>query len=508
MAAERMTPVAGERAAPSASALLESLRGFGYSLASAIADIVDNSISAGASNISVHCQWAGPNSWIRVLDDGNGMSLDELVAAMTPGTVGPLGVRAETDLGRFGLGLKTASFSQCRKVSVATRTDGSKDLAIRAWDLDLVAETEDWLLRTDVADDTAGIIAPLSTMPRGTAVVWQCMDRVVGDEPESNNAAEERFYIAVDEVKEQLAMVFHRLLSGDPGVRLFLNGEDERHRVRPWDPFLSNHSATQRTPLEQITFRGQKVTLQGFVLPHRDRLSEREYELAGGPAGWSAQQGFYVHRNHRLLVSGGWLGLGDSRAWTREEQYKLARISVEFPNALDPDWRLDVKKSVAYPPQEIRSRMAELASAVRDLSRRVYAWRGVLAGDTESPIGVRPWIVTEDAQGPRYRISRVHPLVTQALSQTEDAGTLEALLQLVELTVPIQRIWLDAAEAMAQSERQPTTLPALQDVIPVARQLLAAMRDGQGMDADQARKTILSSEPFRFFPELSAYLEG
>ena len=125
-------------APPKASAMMEALRGLGYSTATALADIVDNSISAGASEVRLHFDWDGYDSRISILDNGRGMSDSELEAAMTLGTINPLDKRAHTDLGRFGLGLKTASFSQCRSLTVASKREGGPLVCLR-WDLDAIA---------------------------------------------------------------------------------------------------------------------------------------------------------------------------------------------------------------------------------------------------------------------------------------------------------------------------------------------------------------------------------
>ena len=105
-------------AIPEASSMIETFRAIGYSIEAAVADIIDNSISARAKNIWINFEWEGSETWLAVKDDGSGMNNDELVQAMRPDSKNPLDDRSTKDLGRFGLGLKTASFSQCRLLSV------------------------------------------------------------------------------------------------------------------------------------------------------------------------------------------------------------------------------------------------------------------------------------------------------------------------------------------------------------------------------------------------------
>jgi hypothetical protein len=485
------------------------MRGVGYSLETAIADLIDNSITAGARNVWIDFRWLGRASSMLLLDDGLGMSEQKLVDAMRPGTEGPLGERSERDLGRFGLGLKTASLSQCRRFTVATKRGGDAAEVVRSWDLDFVSAIDEWRLRLDISEAAAHAFKALSHQQQGTAVFWEALDRVVGTEDPTNPLAEEHFLRRLDSVKRHLSMTFHRYLEGaGSSLRIFVNGTEDRHRVHPWDPFLTRHPATESTPIERLFHDGHRMTLQGFVLPHRDQLTEREYEDAGGPSGWSSQQGFYVYRNQRLLVAGGWLGLGETRAWTQEEHFKLARLSIEFPNNLDAAWHIDIKKSHASPPRSIRARVVELAKSVRDTSRRVYSHRGRLpTRGASAKVAVRPWEVREGTRNPKYVISRSHPLVAKALAIPGAEEDVEALLRLTELTVPIQRIWLDSLESGDKPVAE-TDLPPLEDVVALAQTLSKSLCSAYGMDAEAARRAVLGQWPFSEYPPLRSLLEG
>lgn len=502
-------PQVGEPVTPRASALMESMRGVGYSLETAIADLIDNSIAAGARNVWINFQWLGRASTMLMLDDGIGMSEQTLVDAMRPGTTSPLAKRSERDLGRFGLGLKTASFSQCRRFTVATKREGDSAHATRCWDLDFVSAIDEWRLRLDMSEEAGRAFDALSVRRHGTAVFWEELDRLVGTDDRANPVAEEHFLRRLDFVKRHLAMTFHRYLEGTANtLRIFINGVEERHRVRPWDPFLTHHSSTESTPVEKLPHLGEAMLLQGFVLPHRDQLTEREYDEAAGPAGWNSQQGFYVYRNKRLLVGGGWLGLGEGRAWTQEEHYKLARLSIEFTNRLDADWHIDIKKSHASPPRAIRERVVDLARSVRATSRRVYSHRGRLpSSGASSHVAVRPWGVREGTRNPRYIISRGHSLVAKVLAIPGAAEDIESLLRLIELTVPIQRIWLDSVESGDKPVAE-ADLPPLEEVVPLVKTLRDSLCTAYGMDADAARNAVLGQWPFSEYPQLHSLLGG
>jgi hypothetical protein len=452
-----MTPIArrapGNRqlgyddVAPDASAMIESMRAYGYTLPAALADIIDNSIAAGASNVDVRIHWAGYDSWIAVTDDGGGMSEEELRDAMRLGSRSPLEDREPEDLGRFGLGLKTASLSQCRRLTVVTR-GSQRDVATRRWDLDHLARPDvtGWQLLRTAAEGSEERASLPATLPSGTRVLWERLDRLTGeDRDEDIESLQRHFMEMIERVEAHLSMVFHRFIS-KRRLRLRLNDRE----VRPWDPFLETHPATQCTPEEPIRIAGHvdPILIRGFILPHRDHLTADEHAAASGPAGWNAQQGFYLYRGERLIVAGSWLGLGAGRPWTQEEHYKLARIRIDIPNSMDHLWHLDVKKSSASPPPGLRERLKGMATTVRSDARSVFAHRGKYGKRAVKTEVTRPWKVVRTAASTSYRIDRGHPIVAALIASLPgEAGTLlETTLRIVEETVPVEQIWLDTAD--------------------------------------------------------------
>lgn len=480
--------------------MMEALRGLGYSTAAAIADVVDNSVSAGASEAHLHFDWAGADSRISILDDGRGMNDAELEAAMTLGTVNPLDVRAPTDLGRFGMGLKTASFSQCRRLTVASRRAGEGMVCLR-WDLDAIAADPGggWLMFEGPAPGSERFLEPLARLRSGTLVLWERMDRVVTPGSDLDHFAD-----LADDVESRLAMIFHRLIAGPgPDFRLFINDR----QVASWDPFMTGHPAKPwESPIARMLTPSGTVEAQCHVLPHKDRLSEEDFVRAGGPEGWTSQQGFYVYRNRRLLLAGGWLGLGRGRPWNREESHRLARIRVDIPNSADADWKIDVKKSTARPPVYARSWLTGLAENTRERARKVFAFRGA---PTLGPVGAaieQAWRVERLRSGVRYRIDECHPAVAAVIEACGDRkGLVRAMLRVVEETVPVQRIWLDTAEnkdtPRTGFEGEPN-----EAVMEVARTLFQDLIDRKGLSAEEARKSLLRTEPFQKYSALIASL--
>lgn len=488
-------------APPRASAMLESLRGLGYSTAAALADIIDNSISAGATTVDIQFNWKGNSSNIYILDNGTGMSDGELESALTLGDKNPLDARSAHDLGRFGMGLKTASFSQCKRLTVASKKDGL--VSCLRWDLDMLTANPDmgWVLIEGPAADSEDLPAKLTSLDHGTIVIWEVLDRIVTE----GFTVDDFLRLMEENVERHLAMVFHRLLEGNhPRLRLNLNGR----KIEPWDPFLSGHPAKPWTsPAQRHRTSCGDIEVQCHVLPHRDRLTDREYEINGGPAGWNAQQGFYVYRNQRLLVAGGWLGLGQPRAWNREEPHRLARIRLDIPNTADADWKIDVKKSVARPPVALRSWLTSMATDTRERARRVFAYRGSPTTTTTGAPIEQAWKVDRTSKGIRYRIDESHPSIAAVLdaAPANQRDLILSMLRVIEETVPVQKIWLDTAE---QKETPVTSFASSSDaaVIGVMTTLFKDMIVRKGMTVEDARARLSCTDPFQNFPHLIAQL--
>lgn len=481
--------------------MLEALRGLGYSTAAALADVIDNSVSAGASVVHVKFDWDGERSRISILDNGRGMDDTELEIAMTLGAKNPLDEREPSDLGRFGMGLKTASFSQCRCLTVASRKMSGSVSCLR-WDLDAIAASpgDGWRMFEGPAYGSEAFVEPAEALCSGTMVLWERLDRIVTPGYDLDHFAD-----LIDDVEIRLAMVFHRLLEGpNPVFRLFINDK----LVSPWDPFMTGHPAKPwHSPVAQILTPSSLVEAQCHVLPHKDRLSEEEYLKAGGPEGWTSQQGFYVYRNQRLLLAGGWLGLGQGRAWNREEPQRLARIRLDIPNTADATWKIDVKKSTARPPVAVRPWLTKLAEDTRERARRVFAFRGTpMPGPGGLKVEQQAWRVERLKGGVRYRIDEGHPAVAAVIESVGGkADLVRAMLRVVEETVPVQRIWLDTAESKeiprTGFEGEPNTA-----VIEVASVLFNDLIERKGLSVEEARKSMLRTEPFQNYPTLVAKL--
>lgn len=471
--------------------MIQSLRAFGYDLPTAIADLIDNSISAGAKNVWLDLHWNGSASCITITDDGSGMSEGGLINAMRPGNRSPLEVRDAEDLGRFGLGLKTASFSQCRRLTVGSKLPGGH-VSARCWDLDYVTRTGQWRLLRAGSAEASRWLAALNGRDSGTAVVWEDMDRLVAGTDVNSESDQTLFLARADEVKQHVAMVFHRFLEAPRALRIHINGSI----VGPWDPFLSREPATQLLADESIALFGSRLHILPYVLPHHSKTSADIYSRAAGPRGWNAQQGFYVYRNKRLLAAGDWLALGLHRA----EHYKLARILLDIPNSMDAEWEIDVKKSRASPPPSIRHKLKTLANLTRAAASGIYRHRGsrVARNPAEQ---VLLWERRVQHGQISYGINRDHPLVKAALGGVpEEARRVKALLSIIEESVPVPTIIMDGAEA-PEALAKPFSLSPPAALQAALEQTYGALRSA-GFNDGQTKIRLLNTEPFDQFPEV------
>ncbi|KWC08204.1 ATP-binding protein [Burkholderia ubonensis] len=418
---------------PSAACLSASMRDLGYSLEAAIADLIDNSISAGADAIEIICDLSEARPVVAILDNGQGMTGSELLHAMRHGTANPRQQRSPRDLGRFGLGLKTASFSQCRSLTVATARDGVRCGA--EWDLDRIDSADDWIL--SILDDE-----DLDTLPyvdrigvHGTVVLWRELDRLV--EGEDGDRRDEIVIEKLDALGRHLSLVFHRFLAGDvkgyPRIAIAVNG----HAIAAFDPFCRKNPATQVLPEEVVRIGEAEVRLQPYVLPHHSRLSTREYDFYQSRSDFISNQGAYIYRNGRLMAWGDWF-----RLVPKGEATKLARVQIDFPNSLDEDWTIDIKKSRARPPNAVRERLRQIIAKITARSVTVHRGRGQkLFQESDAPL----WERYADHGGIRFAINGQHPLIVSLSTklQPADAISLRILLDSIAASLPVEMIYSD-----------------------------------------------------------------
>ena len=465
---------------PYAPTLIESTRAIGYSLEAAVADIIDNSIAAAAQNVDIFF-FPIDGAYIAILDDGCGMNCEEINSAMQYGSKNPLAVRDAKDLGRFGLGLKTASLSQCRVLTVVSKQ--GEHIEARRWDIDHVTNSGTWSLLILENDDCAQIphMTDLLKCSSGTLIVWQNLDRLKIGEIKF----EESLGRKIDAVREHLALVYHRYLVGEAGLlklTIRINGA----KVRARDPFLSKKSV-QAMDDEAIIVHGEKIIVRPYILPHLSKLSAEEVNELGGKEGLRRQQGFYIYRNKRLLVWGTWF-----RMMRQGEMSELARIRVDIPNALDDLWTLDIKKSSAVPPAEVRANLRSIIDKMAEKSKRTWTYRG--KRETSDDIS-HVWNRLKTRHGGYiYEINRDYPLIAEIVeAHPEIKAKLSMIFSQIESGIPLNALYLDLTN---DEKIENDNDFQISEIFKMVRQILKTTDTSQH---EAMIETLIGSEPFNEF---------
>jgi hypothetical protein len=409
---------------PSARRLTQSLRDIGYDFVSAVADIVDNSVSARARQVDIELRFAGEDSNVVIADDGVGMAEHELTEALRFGSRREYNV---DDLGRYGLGLKTASLSQCRRVTVITRTAPSRlRIRMRTLDLDHVHANDRWEILDGPPDHRAAwagqVLASLGRGP-GTVVVWDRLDRALPGKNPSGGWGRRRLEALGIRLHDHLGMVFHRFIEGsvlgrEPLV-ITVNGT----KVRAWNPFAVGEEHRVELPVRRFeVWAGDthgEVEFQPYVLPAKSLFSSpAEFDRLSGSRKWNRQQGLYIYRADRLIQSGGWSGIRGI-----DEHTKLGRAAVQFSPVLDELFQINVAKMRVTLPPEVRTL---LEPEVMSLCKRAEL---MYRRETRETRGAKPFDPVSDAPTSGQDISRVGSALLAAAVATDTADALLAIIE-------------------------------------------------------------------------------
>jgi hypothetical protein len=468
---------------PSASSLAAAMRDIGYSLETAVADLVDNSISAKATKVDIICNLRDESPSLVVIDNGNGMSSAELHLAMRHGAGHPSDARHKDDLGRFGLGLKTASFSQCRRLAVITRQAGK--LSGAEWDLDLIDKKNEWLLLILDEAEASGQPYANHLADHGTAVIWRNLDRLFEDE--RGDRRHEIVNEKLDALERHLALVFHRFMAGEIKGRKKLAITVNGHPVAQFDPFCRKNPATQTLPEEVVRVGQSEVHIQPYILPHHSRLTADEYDFYQNRSDFLSNQGAYIYRNGRLMAWGDWF-----RLIPKGEATKLARVQIDFTNSVDEAWTIDIKKSRARPPHAVRERIRQIITGISTRSTKVHSGRGArLFQETAAPI----WERYADHSGIQYTLNGEHPLVAalKANIDEETSSHIDLLLDAVQASLPIEMIYADYATNPREVARKIFSNDEVRDKLRALKDTLSS--DGT-VDAAIFKDVIRSTKLF------------
>lgn len=419
---------------PPAKQLINGIRSMGYTFSTALADIIDNSITAGAKQIDVNFDPLDKNPYLCILDNGDGMSRKDLENAMTFGTNRDERVESMADLGRFGLGLKTASLSQCTELIVVSKKNGS--ISALSYNLEIINKTNEWAVKIFNDDEILSLpeFSRFDKYYSGTMVIWRNFDKIES----MTNAFEYTFRKIIDDAIKHISLIFHMFYLD---IDILFNGV----KVPKRDPFLTGaHGRTQKGRKTIVGRSGAEINITPYSLPYLKTLTSEEKSLLGDPKSVHDEQGFYIYRNRRLIIWGTWLKLG-----FRSELNKLARVKVEIPSVLDKEWALDVKKSSATIPEYIKEqiRIAVEDSILR--STRVFRHKGLKEQHNTYPV----WLRTNDRKNNTvsYQINVENNTIIKNLYESLDEKQkklFDEILKQIESFLPRHQLHIDQIDEL------------------------------------------------------------
>ncbi|MDU5110580.1 MAG: ATP-binding protein [Clostridium sp.] len=469
---------------PFAPSLIESMRSLGYSFESAIADIVDNSISANASKIDIKVS-LGNKPYIIIFDNGCGMNKNEIEEAMRYGSKNPLEKREVTDLGRFGLGLKSASLSQCRKLVVVSKKDGQ--LSCYSWDLDYIIKKASWSMIGYTKEEILMFpeIEMFNEVDTGTYVLLEQFDRI----KESTNDLNKTLTNKVDSMINHLALVFHRFL--ERKVEISVNNK----KVEGREPFLSNHKGTQIKRSQNVNINGFNIVVKPYILPHLNKLTLKDIEKVGSKESLRNEQGFYIYRNERLIIWGTWF-----RLERKDELSKLARVMVDIPSDLDYMWNIDIKKSSANLPDIIKRSLYNCVIESVGGSEAVHTYRGRKIQSTDINLIWERIEVRDNYY--EYRVNRDIPQlkILEASLNLKQLKYLNEMITQLEERFPITNLYVDVAkgkvveQSVEDEERVEELYMQVKEQVEYAKE--------SGMDYKIMAKAFISTEPYCNFNQI------
>ncbi|MBF0841004.1 ATP-binding protein [Staphylococcus lentus] len=471
---------------PYAPNLVESTRSIGYSFETAIADIIDNSISNKADRVDVKFQIEN-RPFVAIIDNGIGMSKEELEHAMRYGSSNSLETRNKDDLGRFGLGMKMASLSQCRKLTVLTK---QKDVySGTCWDLDYIYSTKSWSLISYNEEEIkqSYFYKELDKYESGTIVIWENLDKISESELDFENELNQK----IDMASKHLGLVFHRFLdkkSNNIYFELFFNNR----KIDYIDPFMLNNNATQPLEEEVIFIEKNSIKIKPYIIPYMSKLSAREKQVQNQYRDLNLNQGLYIYRNKRLIVWGKWFYL-----LRESELNRLARIRVDLPNYIDDYWKIDVRKSSAQIPSFIKPQLKQIIERAVGKSERVYKYRGRnLKKDNFQHI----WNKIVNRDKIQYLINKDIPLY-KALENSLDDNQLKLLngfVNSIEDAFPYASVYYD----LARDEQYEENTLEYNEVYEMAKNTLNSTDDKEGI-----LKVFKQIDMFQKYPEVIKMLE-
>jgi hypothetical protein len=482
---------------PNASSILGSLRSIGYDLKTALADIIDNSISANAQNIEIiNNDLKEENSrldWLAIVDNGFGMTMEKMVEAFTLGSGGIDVVRnGKNDLGRFGLGLKTATFSQCEKLTVISKTKEDKIVSL-VYDLDFIVRNNNkWEAYT--LEDTSLIIEKIK--PRlydkeifnnesWTIVFWENIDKINFENTKTYNTE-------INKVRDHFSLVYHKYINE---LEIRINNT----KIDYWNPFLTANSSEKKE--YKFDSKGNQYSIRTHILKHSSEfINYTDYSNQSKIGSFTQNQGFFVYRNKRLVYHGSWLGL-----FYKEHHYILARVEINLPNTYESDiaWEVNISKSTVRIPSFTFPDIISECNHVRAEANNTFRFHGGIKKhiikSKKTFTEVKPiWEFESkgNSEGIKdyYKINQDHPIIKQYIETTindsRQKEQFKLLLKYLESYLPLDNIFArKASQIEIEQPRQEN-----QDIYEKFKAVFELFKNE--MDPVDAFETLIYTEPF------------
>lgn len=370
-----------EKATPSPEYLIKSIAEQGYSLESSLGDLIDNSVSADADRIEILIDTESLPFTLFLADNGKGMNEDQLKKNMHFPSSSIDNIRDNNDLGRFGLGMKTASFAQTRKFTVISKTQGKDVYSGRTWDVDYLKQVNDWRIIVNSTEEIEELISRYKSLSNGffnkfdsfeanTLVIWQGLYKFEEYLAGSDRQGSIKNQIN-DVTTEYLALVFHRFMERAKNpLKIRVNNII----VTPFNPFPIGETDLRLIQSKHKKFQADIITLEGYVLPSRSIEESKNSNniWTTKSRGLMDMEGLYIYRADRIILFGGWNGI-----IRKSPRLQLARLKVEVGNKVDNLLHLNVAKSQIVIPYDLRIGFLKYIAELKTEAEREYYNRGI-----------------------------------------------------------------------------------------------------------------------------------
>ena len=495
-----------EEASPNPEYLIKSIAEQGYSLETSLADLMDNSISANADKIEILIKMEQEPFTLFIADNGDGMNEDVLKSSMQFPSKSPEEIRHTLDLGRFGLGMKTASFSQTRCFTVLSRKKGTTKFFGRTWDVEFLKKKGKWQLLVNSEEETQELITHYQALSgeylnsfenfkANTIVIWQGLYKFENYLEKTNRQNALKKQIS-EFTSDYLSLVFHRFMERKHNP---LNIRINNNRIEPFNPFPS---ISDFRPIEykQKNFSTDIIKIEGFVLPSRS-IEESQ----SGNSIWTTKnrslmdmEGIYIYRADRLIHFGGWNGL-----IKKAPRLQLARLRVEVGNSVDHLLHLNVAKSQVVIPHDLITAFEKYIEELKIQAEREFYNRGIRKfSDKTSEENVQLFERKASNKGTLLELNNNFPLIKSLVSELNKK-------QLAKLNIVVKMINTRINEIRQTHEDksftgiEETDGLSMIDLISSIKQLQAC-----GLSSDQIKNDILPNPGYKLnsFPEDIMYL--